>query len=671
MSIGGKGTLVGSAYVRLGAEDRGLSSSITKARTQFHGLGSSALGAGRDTTHASRMFGSTGRSLTGMIGAIGGVTLAYMALRRGFQMGLDELKETQAQNAMTAAGIKSTGGAANVTAKHVESLAGALLNKSGVDDQVIQSGENMLLTFTKVRNEAGKGNDIFDRATKSALDLSVRGFGSMEGMSKMLGKALQDPVKGMAAMSKAGVTFTQGQKDSVKAMVASGNILGAQKMILKEVENQVGGSAEAYGKTLPGMLGKAKEALSGWIAKLMSFKFDAVVKGVTGFVKALKDFAATKEFQKGLDVAKDAASKLGDALQTVGTWISDHRELVAEFGVALGAIAVTVGLVSAAMSIAAALNPFGLVIIGVAALAAALIHAYRHSKTFRDICNDSFAAVKKVAVAAFDAIRPALSRFGALLKSIGQLVSAVVRGDWGDAWKALKSIATNYLKLLWEAVKLYLRYVVTVIKNVVPAVISVAAALGKGIYSGITSAISGIAGAVGDKLEAVPGALSKILGRARDKAGQVGGAIKSGISGALNGIGDALQNTFRAAINKLIGVANKAITKFNALPGVPNRDLIGKLAGGGRAAAGKPYLVGERGMELWIPDTSGTMVPTRDLRNMGGGTTNVSITIDTGVVGLKPTPAQLTELGNLVAKAFEGGKHRRRAYSGNIGVIGS
>jgi acid phosphatase family membrane protein YuiD len=75
--------------------------------------------------------------------------------------------------AQTAAVLKSTGGEANVTAKHVSNLATAISRKTGIDDEAIQSGENLLLTFTKIRNEAGKGNDVFDQATRITNDMSV------------------------------------------------------------------------------------------------------------------------------------------------------------------------------------------------------------------------------------------------------------------------------------------------------------------------------------------------------------------------------------------------------------------------------------------------------------------------------------------------------------------
>jgi hypothetical protein len=62
--------------------------------------------------------------------------------------------------------LKSTGGAANVTAAPHRRPRDRDQQQVGIDDEEIQSGENLLLTFTNVRNEVGKGNDIFDQATR-------------------------------------------------------------------------------------------------------------------------------------------------------------------------------------------------------------------------------------------------------------------------------------------------------------------------------------------------------------------------------------------------------------------------------------------------------------------------------------------------------------------------
>src|SRR6187431_1819925 len=138
--------------------------------------------------------------------ALGVATAGFAALAAGIKVGADEFAQAAKVGAQTNAVLKSTGGVAGVSAKGVSDLAGALMEKTGVDDEAIQSGENLLLTFTNIRNEAGKGNDIFDQTTKAALDMSVALGTDMKTASMTLGKALNDPVKGMAKLTKQGVT---------------------------------------------------------------------------------------------------------------------------------------------------------------------------------------------------------------------------------------------------------------------------------------------------------------------------------------------------------------------------------------------------------------------------------------------------------------------------------
>lgn len=178
-----------------------------------------------------------------------------------FRGGLDELKSQQAVLAQTESVIRSTGGVAGVTADHVSDLAGSLQEVSGKDAELIQSGENLLLTFRGIRNEVGAGNDIFDRATTASLDLSVAFRQDMTQSAVLVGKALEDPIAGLTALRRVGVTFTDGQEKQIKALVANGHAMQAQKLILAELEAQVGGSAKAYGETLPGKLERAGNAL--------------------------------------------------------------------------------------------------------------------------------------------------------------------------------------------------------------------------------------------------------------------------------------------------------------------------------------------------------------------------------------------------------------------------
>jgi hypothetical protein len=176
----------------------------------------------------------TGAVITGVVTGVG------LALKGA----VDAALESQKISRQTEAIIKATGGAAGLAASEVGKLSEALAFKTGVDDEAIQSSLNLLLTFKQVQNVAGEGNDIFNRASQAVLDLG-NVFGSTDSAAVQLGKALSDPIRGVTALRRSGINFTESQQDLIKSLVASGQSLEAQKLILAEVESQVGGTAEA------------------------------------------------------------------------------------------------------------------------------------------------------------------------------------------------------------------------------------------------------------------------------------------------------------------------------------------------------------------------------------------------------------------------------------------
>lgn len=192
----------------------------------------------------------TGDKIKGSFKVLAGVIAGAFATDKivgFFGDSISEARESQKVGAQTAAVIKSTGGAAKVTADQIGDLATAISNKTGIDDEAVQSSANLLLTFTRVRNEVGKGNDVFNQATSIVTDMSVALGTDAKASAIQVGKALNDPIKGVTALTKVGVTFTAQQKDQIKKLVESGNSLGAQKMILGELTKEFGGSAAAQG----------------------------------------------------------------------------------------------------------------------------------------------------------------------------------------------------------------------------------------------------------------------------------------------------------------------------------------------------------------------------------------------------------------------------------------
>ena len=115
----------------------------------------------------------------------------------------------------------------------------------GADDEVIKATQAKLLSFKDLAATADVAGGAFDRATQASFDLAAVFGGDGASKAVQLGKALQDPIKGISALTRSGVTFTASEKELIKTMVESGDTLKAQEFILSAIEAQVGGTAEA------------------------------------------------------------------------------------------------------------------------------------------------------------------------------------------------------------------------------------------------------------------------------------------------------------------------------------------------------------------------------------------------------------------------------------------
>jgi len=141
----------------------------------------------------------------------------------------------------------------------------------------------------------------------------------------------------------------------------------------------------------------------------------------------------------------------------------------------------------------------------------------------------------------------------------------------------------------------------------------------------------------------------------------IGMTIKSGvvdaIQGAINGtksLGEAAANVLNNIAAKLLDVAiNMAL--FGAMSGTgTGGGLLGGLfkprALGGSVSAGSPYLVGERGPELFMPSRGGSIIPNNAL---GGGGTSVVVNVDASGSSVQGDQAQSRQLGIAISSAVQ------------------
>ena len=137
---------------------------------------------------------------------------------------------------------------ASAVSKRLQDLADATAENTGVDDGAIRMTQAKLLTFKELAVTAGEAGAQFDRATMAAIDMASAGFGTAESNAVQLGKALNDPVKGISALTRSGITFNKQEQDRIKTLVQSNKMGEAQALVLKAIETQVGGTAASTAK---------------------------------------------------------------------------------------------------------------------------------------------------------------------------------------------------------------------------------------------------------------------------------------------------------------------------------------------------------------------------------------------------------------------------------------
>ncbi|MEC8796247.1 MAG: phage tail tape measure protein, partial [Pseudomonadota bacterium] len=242
-----------------------------------------------------------------------------------------QLYDTQvkAQAAVEAA-LASTGGAAGKTAQELFDMASGLQNVSTYgDEDILRNLTAPLLTFTKVQG------DVFGRAQAVTLDYATLLQTDLKSAALQVGKALNDPVKGVSALAKAGVQFSDQQKDLIKDMLAVGNVAGAQGIILAELETQFKGQAAAAAATPLGQwqqmsnaIGDVKEQLGQqivpFIAPLVQQVRDAV-QWFGGLSEGVK--RAIVVFGAGAAAVGPLLAVLGLATIGVGALVSAFRGL--------------------------------------------------------------------------------------------------------------------------------------------------------------------------------------------------------------------------------------------------------------------------------------------------------------------------------------------------------
>jgi len=256
---------------------------------------------------------SIGAKITEALVALGAVTAFFSTIKKSISLSIEQAKA----EAGVAEAVRRTGEAAGFTALQLNALAGELQKLTGIDDDQILSGvTKQLLVFQNI------SGDVFKRAQQAVLDLnSVIANGeisSLASQSIQLGKALDNPIRGITTLQRAGITFTETQKKMIVQFVETNDILSAQEIILSQIESKYGGQAKAMAEADKGLkkmhasLGDVFEELGNAIVETTAFSW--VLENFTGGLMTITKWLQGAKyeqnlFNKSLDDLKGSSAK--------------------------------------------------------------------------------------------------------------------------------------------------------------------------------------------------------------------------------------------------------------------------------------------------------------------------------------------------------------------------
>ena len=228
--------------------------------------------------------------------------------------------------------LKSTGGVAGQSAEEIQALAANLQKTTTFEDDATIAAASLLATFKSVSGQN------FEQAIKSAQDLSTIMGGDLNGAVLQLGKALEDPERGLVALRKSGVSFTQTQIEGIKQLISEGRKYEAQQLILKEVNTQVGGAAKAAGDTAAGAWTKAANAAGDFMEVLGSGteKTKGFASGLENYFSVLTEIWGSEAAGVGFldklyatfNAQSDAAQRIRDDKQARADEIKQNRLII-------------------------------------------------------------------------------------------------------------------------------------------------------------------------------------------------------------------------------------------------------------------------------------------------------------------------------------------------------
>ena len=387
----------GNSVAQMKAIEAQLTSMGVKAQIETKEVGSAFAGMGE------KIQGALGGIKNLLIGGFGiGALMEGFSFIKESKEAFDKLESSVAQVNASLASTKGVAGMAfeDVNKSAKELSANTLFGRSSILDM-----QSVLLTFPSVTK------DVFPSASAAILDMATKLKTGPTEAAIQLGKALQDPEKGITALHRVGVN-TDELKKKFETVT---DTLQRQKLIIAELNTEFGGSAKAAANTDEGKIEMAKKqwgSIKLEIGEIVSKIQVDLIPLFTVFISGLKKGVEIgKELKEWFTGVSKSALAFKSVLIAIGGYYTYIGVQAAIAAAKTGLLAISNWYAAAGFSAEAAAaeiftgnmwglnaamdaNPVGLIIAGLTALGVAFYIAWQKSDTFRAGMKGLWEAIK-------------------------------------------------------------------------------------------------------------------------------------------------------------------------------------------------------------------------------------------------------------------------------------
>ena len=674
------------SIVTLRVDTRNAVSSLNNASAATNKLSAASKGATKSLAATSTAAKGLGTALRNSIAPIVAIGTAFSVLNGSIGTFLARERDI----AILTQGLENLGAGAH-TLRELQEVADRFGKTTLFNQEDFTRGFNLLTSFRNI------GVDSYERVAQAAADIAQVNQVDVSTSFMQLAKALQDPERNLSNLNRSGIAFTKQQTEVIKQLMKTNRVAEAHTMILDIVDESYNQLAQAAAVGFAGSvdtLGESFRDFGESIGKALIPVLDPAVKGLTAILNFLNSeggqataiLAGIALAAKGISVAvplavtglanfaiSAQAAAVSSALAATGLKGMAAASFLAAGGITKATIAVH------AFKLAMVKTGIGALIVGLGFLAAAILKPKNEQAEFNDLLESGTAANIK------EEIKAAEEEVAKLERSLVDL--GTNRNEGGSAKGITRDLekANEELDKLKSSLKaaetrettaefdIQLEDLKNINKELTTAV-QREKIIGeeKRKEFDLEQQIKEIRKEFDGEEEARLVNLAKANHRLKEQKTeierineaakrqkeifkQIGESIATGVSDALvdailhaKSLGEAANAILNDIASQLLRLGINTALKatdfgiFSNLPGFAN---------GGRPPVGRASIVGEKGPELFVPTSAGTIIPND--RIGGGVTNNIVVNVDASGSNVEGNEQESRELGLVLSAAIQ------------------